>query len=128
MTSVVVSTLPAIAMQYFKEKTQSNIIYSKSRVNVDSTDFVVGMFVSVGHEGGLPRFSRTENIFLVDNTVTFLVRDHNSDYIEHLRSYELSPLNLMIQIMLDLNDALPVFAYSIEGKLFITLRRYIALK
>lgn len=48
-------------------------------------------FVSVGHEGGLPRFSRIENIFLVDNTVTFLVRDHNSDYIEHLRSYELSP-------------------------------------
>lgn len=34
----------------------------------------------------------------------------------------------MIQTMSDLNDALPVFAYSIEGKLFITLRRYIVLK
>lgn len=38
VTSVVVSTLPAIAMQYFKEKTQSSI-YSTSRVNVDGTDF-----------------------------------------------------------------------------------------
>lgn len=84
------------------------------------------MFMSV--EGELPRFSRIENILLVDDTVTFLVRDHNSDYIEHLRSYELSPLNLMIQTMSDLNDALPIFAYSIEGKLFITLRRCIVLK
>ena len=128
VTSVVVSTLPDAAIQYFKEKTGSNIIYSTSRVNIEGTDFTVGMFLFAGDEGGLPSFCRLENIFLVDNKVTFLTQDHKSDYIEHLRSYELSPLSVTVRTLSELNDTLPLFAYNWHRKLLITLRRYILLR
>ncbi|CAG5950792.1 unnamed protein product, partial [Menidia menidia] len=37
----------------------------------------------------LPMFSRTEQIFLVNNHIVFLCREHESRYIEHLCSHEL---------------------------------------
>lgn len=125
VSSVMVSTLPDIAMAYIAQNTDSNMIYSTSRVTIDGTDYAAGMFVSVGQEGALPQFCRIEQIFLVNNHIVFLCREHESRYIEHLRSYELVSGNLAVHITSELNDTLPLSAYFRQGKLLITPRRYI---
>jgi hypothetical protein len=61
------SMLPDIAKEYVAQKIGNNMIYRTLRVNIDGTDYDVGMFVSVGHEGGLPQFCRIEQILLVNN-------------------------------------------------------------
>lgn len=91
ISSVMVQGLPDVAKTYVEHMTDSSIIYRTSVVNVDGIDYGVEMFVSVGQEGGLPQFSKIEQIFLVDNQIVFLCKRHTSYYIEHLRSYELSP-------------------------------------
>lgn len=103
------------------------MIYSTSKVNVDGTDYGVEMFVSVGQEGGLPQFCKVEQILLVNNSVILLSRQHRSYYIEHLRSYELSPQSLTINTLSDLNDTSPLFAYNTNGRLLLSPKRFISL-
>lgn len=125
--SVLVSVLPEIARQHIEQKTDSNMIYSTLRIIIDGTNYDVGMFVSGGQEGGLPQFSKIEQILLVNNDVTFLCRDHKSYYVEHLRSYELSPGNMAVHIISDFNDSSPLSAYSVGTKLVLTPKRFILL-
>lgn len=51
VSSVLVSELPEVAKEHIKQKTDSNLIYSTSKIIIDGTDFDVGMFVSVGKKG-----------------------------------------------------------------------------
>lgn len=127
VTSILVSILPEVAKEHIEQKTDSNVIYSTSKITVDGTDYGVGMFVSVGQEVGLPQFSKIEQILLVNNDVTFICQEHKSHYIEHLRSYELSPGNLTVHSILELNDSSPLFAYNVEGKLLLTPKRFILI-
>lgn len=122
-----VSALPEVAKAYVEKKPDSSMIYSTSKVNVDGTDYGVEMFVSVGQEGGLPQFSKIEQILLVNNFVVVLNRQHKSYYIEHLRSCELSPQSLTINTLSDLNDTLPIFAYNTDGRLLLSPKRFISL-
>lgn len=46
--SVFVSVLPEVAKEHIKQKTQSDMIYSTSKIIIDGTNYDVGMFVSVG--------------------------------------------------------------------------------
>lgn len=125
--SVLVSVLPEIARQHIEQKTDSNMIYSTLRIIIDGTNYDVGMFVSVGQEGGLSQLSKTEQILLVNNDVTFLCRDHKSYYVEHLRSYELSPGNMAVHSISELNDSSPLYGYSVGTKLVLTPKRFILL-
>lgn len=125
VSSVMVSMLPDIAKAYVAQKTDSNMIYSTSRVNVDGTDYDVGMFVSVVQEGELSQFSKIEQILLVNNKVVFLCREHKSFCIVHLPTYELLSGNLTVHTLSQLKDALPLSAYNIQGRLIITPKRYI---
>lgn len=127
VSSVMVSALPDIAKAYIAQKTDSNMIYSTSRVIRDGTGYAAGMFVSVGQQGALPQFCRIEQIFLVNSHIVFLCREHESRYIEHLCSYELVSGNLAVRITSELNDTLPLTAYYRQGKLVITPRRYIVI-
>ncbi|TKS90290.1 hypothetical protein D9C73_024421 [Collichthys lucidus] len=123
VSSVLVSGLPDVAKAYVEQMTDSSMIYSTSVVSVDETDYGVEMFVTVGQEGGLPQFSEIEQILLVDNQIVFLCKRHTSYYIEHLRSYELSPGNLTVHLLKELNDTLPLSAYRADGKLLLTPKR-----
>ncbi|KAG9278069.1 hypothetical protein AMEX_G5864 [Astyanax mexicanus] len=125
VSSVMVSMLPDSAKAYIVQKTGSSMIYSTSRVNIDGTDYDVGMFVSVGQVGELPLFCKIEQIFLVNTEVVFLCQKHTSHYIEHLRSYELFPGSLTVHTVSQLNDQLPLSAYNTQGRLLITPKRYI---
>lgn len=124
--SVMVSALPDVAKAYVEQVTDSRMIYSTSKVNVDGMDYAVGMFVSVGQEGGLPQFCKIEQILLVNNFVVLLSRQHKSFYVEHLRSYELLPQSLTLNTLSDLNDTSPLFAYNTDGRLLLSPKRFIS--
>ena len=51
--SVLVSALPEVAMAHIKTLTTSDTIYQTSKVTVDGTEYVCGMFLSVGVTSGL---------------------------------------------------------------------------
>lgn len=68
------------------------------------------MFVSVGMDVGLPLFCRIEQIFLVNNNVSFLWWKYESRYVEHLRSYELSSGNLSVHSISEFNDTSTISA------------------
>lgn len=127
ITSVMVSVLPEVAKEYIQQKTDSSTIYSTSKIIIDGTDSGIGMFVSVGLDGGLPQFCKIEQILLVNNNVVFLCREHKSSYIEHLRSYELSPGNLTVHTISELKDTSTLSAYNTEGILLLTPKRFILL-
>lgn len=125
VSSVLVSQLPDVAKQHIQQKTDADSIYTTTKISIDGTQYGVGMFVSVGQEGGLPQFSQVENILLVNNNVTFLCNDHTSFYIEHLRSFELLPGNIAVHSIMELNDSVPLNAYSVHGKLLLTPKRFV---
>lgn len=127
VSSVLVSMLPDVAKTYVKQITASNVIYSTSKICIDGTDYNVGMFLSVGQEGGLPKFCRLEQVLLVNSSVVFLCQRHISHYIEHLRSYELFPNNLAVHTPSELNDKTPLCAYNVDGRLLLTPKRFILL-
>lgn len=127
VSSVLVSKLPDVAKTYIEQITESNVIYSTSKVCIDGTDYDVGMFLSVGQEGGLPNFCRIEQVLLVNSNVVFLCQEHTSHYIEHLRSYELLPKNLAVHTPSELNDKTPLCAYNIDGRLLLTPKCFILL-
>lgn len=83
--SVLVSGLPEVAQVYIKGQTTSDTVYQTSKVTIDGTDYVVGMFLSVGVSGGLSKFGKIEQIFLVKHEVSFQCSDYESWYVEHLR-------------------------------------------
>lgn len=125
--SVLISALPEVAQLNIREQTTSDTIYKTSKVTIDGTDYICGMFLSVGVSGGLSKFSKIEQIYLVNHNVSFLCRDYDSWYVEHLRSYELatSDTGLSIHLQSDLNDTVPLSAYKIDGSLLLTPKRYI---
>ncbi|XP_061568422.1 uncharacterized protein LOC133422444 [Cololabis saira] len=127
VSSVLVTSLPNVAKTYIEQITASNVVYSTSKVCIDGTDYDVGMFLSVGQKGGLPNFCRIEQVLLVNGSVLFLCREHTSNYIEHLRSYELSPENLAVHTPSELNDTTPLCAYNVDGRLLLTPKRFILL-
>uniref|UniRef100_A0A8D3CDV8 Uncharacterized protein n=1 Tax=Scophthalmus maximus TaxID=52904 RepID=A0A8D3CDV8_SCOMX len=105
VTSVQVATLPQVAKDFIETKTDSQNIYSTSKVSINGTEYANGMFVSAGHTGGLPKFSRIEHILLVNNSVSFLCRSYECWYSEHLRSFELtSSDNFSVNQLSQLND------------------------
>ena len=124
---VLVSMLPKVAKTYIEQIIASNVIYSTSKDCIDGTDYVVGMVLSVGQEGGLPNYCRIEQVLLVNSSVVFLCQEHKSHYIEHLRSYELFPKNLAVHTPTELNDKTPLCAYNIDGRLLLTPKRFILL-
>ena len=122
--------LPEVAQVHIREQTTSDTIYKTTNVTIDGTDYVCGMFLSVGVSGGLSTFGKIEEIFLVNHNVSFLCCDYDSWYVEHLRSYELSTADISLSIHLQsgLNDTVPLSAYKIDGSLLLTPKRFIQVR
>lgn len=129
VTSVQVATLPQVAKDFIETKTDSQNIYSTSKVSINGTEYANGMFVSAGQSGGLPKFSRIEHILLVNNYVSFLCRNYECWYSEHLKSFELtSSDNFSVHQLSELNDTVSLTAYIIEGHLMLTQKRFISIR
>lgn len=127
--SILVSGLPEVAQTFIKERTESDTIYHASKVTIDSIEYVTGMFVSVGSDGGLPTFGEIYDIYLINNTVFFLLLQYVSWFTEHLRSYELtSPQHPSMHQQSDLNDPTPLSAYKTNGILVLTPKKFILVK
>lgn len=128
--SVLVSALPEVAQAHIREQTTSDTIYKTSKVTIGGTDYVCGMFLSVAVSGGLSKFSKIKQIYLVNHNVSFLCCDYESWYVEHLRSYELSTADtsLSIHLQSDLNDTVPLSAYKIDDSLLLTPKRFIQVR
>lgn len=71
--SVLVSSLPEVAQPHIREHTTTDTIFKASKVTIDGTDYVCGMFLCVGASGGLSQFSKIEQILLCNNNVSFFV-------------------------------------------------------
>ena len=129
LSSVQVATLPQVAKDFIQTQTDSQTIYSASTVSIKGTEFANGMFVSVGHSGGLPNFSRIDQVLLVNNSVFFLCSNYECWYLEHLRSFELTSTGHMsVHQLSDLNDTFPLTAYSIDGHFMLTQKRHILIR
>nr|XP_023651449.1 uncharacterized protein LOC111835405 isoform X2 [Paramormyrops kingsleyae] len=129
VTSVYVATLPEVAKDFIQTKTDRENIYSTSKVTINGTDYASGMLVSAGQAGGLPKFSRIENILLVNNTASFLCRNYECWYSEHLRSFELtSSGSFSVYQLSELNDTQSLTAYNIDGHLILTQKRSVLIR
>ena len=128
--SVLISNLPEVAREHITQHTASDTVYTTPKVTIDGIDYTSGMFVSVGHTGGLSKFSKIAQIYLVNQNVTFLCCDFETYYVEHLRSYELSAKwsNQSVYVLSDLNDTDTFSAYNIDGLLILTPKRFIHVK
>ena len=118
-----------MAKDFIETKTDSQNIYSTSKVSVNGTEFANGMFVSAGQTGGIPKFSRIDHILLLNNSVSFLCRNYECWYSEHLRSFKLtSSDNSSVLQPPDLNDTASLTAYAIDGHLLLTQKRFILIR
>lgn len=85
------SALPEIAQTGIKKQTLSDSINSTLKVTINGTEYANRMFVSMGESGGLSKFSKIAQIYLVNNEVSFLCTEYDSWYVNHLRCYKLPP-------------------------------------
>ncbi|KAK0142283.1 hypothetical protein N1851_020018 [Merluccius polli] len=87
--SVYVESLPTDTHALISSITDSSSLYGTKQVTIEGTTFVAGMFVCTGAHAALPQFKEIRNILLIRND-SFLLKDFETWYIEHLRSYELT--------------------------------------
>ena len=107
--SVLVSGLPEVSQMFIKEHTESATSYHTSKVILDSVEYACGMFVSVGSDSGLPTFGGIKEIYLLNNSVYFLLLKYVSWFKEHLCSYELTPpQHLSVHQQTDFSDPTPL--------------------
>lgn len=89
LQSVLVATLPEDVQLFVSSITDSNAIYSADHVIIDGMLFRPGMFVCTGLHGELPDFHEIRHTLLVNDSVYFVLKRFESNYVEHLHSYEL---------------------------------------
>lgn len=73
---------------FFKPDTHGSLLFkfllflkwprTLATVSINGTDYAKGMFVSTGQEGELPKFSRIENMLLVNNCFLFFAGSINA--------------------------------------------------
>lgn len=89
---------------------------------------MVGMFVCTGTHAAMPKFNEIRNILLIGNDIFFLLKDYETSYIEHLRSYELrdhKSKGYTVKSVSQLTDQMPQFAYRVSSKLVLTTKHFI---
>ncbi|CAL9696622.1 unnamed protein product [Knipowitschia caucasica] len=86
------------------------------------------MIISVGKCCGLPKFRKITHIVVIETRILFVCTLFTSEYVEHLRSYELWQTEtdpLAVTQPSELNDVFPLSAYKVQGCVFVTPKRYI---
>jgi hypothetical protein len=128
--SVYVDSLPVDTHVLISSMTDSSSVYRTKQVTIEGTTFVTGMFVCTGTHAALPEFKEIRSIFLIQNDIFFLLKDYDTEYTEHLRSYHLkdhTSKGHTVKSLFQLADQMPQFAYKVYGKLFITTKHFITV-
>jgi len=129
VTPVLVTTFPENIQRALGQKLpHAQALLVAPSVCINGTDYKTDMILSAGSCSGLPDFKQITHIVAVNTEVLFVCKVMTSWYFEHLRSFELCcpdmPSFCILQLE-DLNDILPLSAYSVHGKLMVTLKRFI---
>lgn len=129
VTQVLVNTFPENIQRVLGQKLpQTHTFLVAPSVCINGIDYKTDMILSAGSRSGLPDFKQVTHIVAVNAEVLFVCKVMTSWYFEHLRSYELCcpvmPSFCVLQLE-DLNDIVPLSAYSVHGKLMVTLKRFI---
>lgn len=99
-----------------------------SSVCIDGIMYHPGMILCFGSCSGLTKFAQIEKIVAANTEIMFICHKMTAWYSEHLRSYQLlcgdTPSTHVVKIS-GLNDILPLSAYRVQGKLVVTLKRYV---
>lgn len=115
-------TLRAVIKRKYPD--QETVSLSKD-VRLHGTQYVEGMIISAGQCSGLPDFYKILYIVVNANEVSFVSKHLSSWYLEHYRSYELVESSYSNIDVLDpeaLNDYHPLTAYTVGGKVLVTLK------
>lgn len=128
MESLYISSLPADTQSLISSIADNPTVYGTKKVTIDGTNFEIGMFVCTGAYAALPEFKEIRNILLVRNGIYFLLKDYETFYVEHLRSYEVVEHQLKghsVKSFSQLSDYIPHFAYKIGNELILTTKHFI---
>ncbi|CAI5678290.1 unnamed protein product [Oreochromis niloticus] len=130
MESLYISSLPADTQSFISGIADSDTIYATKKVTINGTNFAIGMFVCTGAYAALPEFKEILNVLLIRNNIYFLLKDYDTYYVEHLRSYEVAEnqqrgLRHSVKSLCQLSDHMPHFAYKIANELILTTNHFI---
>lgn len=126
--SLFVESLPTDTHALISGITGSSTVYGTKKAILQGTVFVVGMFVCTGSYAALPVFKEIKNILLIQSDVFFLLKDYETWYVEHLRSYELTAhtsKSHTVKSLSQLTDQMPLIAYKVSSRLFLTSKHFI---
>lgn len=126
--SVFVESLPTDTHALISRITDSSTVYGTKQAAIQGTVFAVGMFVCTGSYAALPLFREIRNILLIGSDVFFLLKDYETWYVEHLRSYELTDhisKSHTLKSLSQLTDQMPLIAYKISSKLILSSKHFI---
>lgn len=90
MESLYIISLPADTQSFISGIADSDTVYGTKQVTIDGINFLIGMFVCTGAYAALPDFKKIQNVLLIRNKKYFLLKEYDTCYVEHLRSYELT--------------------------------------
>lgn len=130
MESVFIESLPIDTHSIVSSITDNSCVYGTKQATIQGTTFVVGMFVCSGTHAALPEFKEIRNILLIGSDIFFLLKDYETWYVEHLRSYELTnhkSKNHSVKSLSQLTDQMPQIVYKVSGRLILTTKHFISV-
>lgn len=128
--SIFVESLPTDTHALILSITDSRSVYATKQATIDGTLFVIGMFVCTGVHAALPEFKEIKNILLIGSDIFFVLKDFETWYVEHLRSYELTVNERKghtVKPVYQLTDKMPLLAYKVSSKLILTAKHFIPI-
>lgn len=128
MKSVFVESLPTDTHALMSSITDRSNVYGTKQETIQDTAFVVGLFVCTGSSAVLPVNKEIGNILLIESDVFFILKDYETWYIEHLRSYQLIEnisKSHTVKALSQLTDQIPLIAYKVSSKLILSSKHFI---
>ena len=126
--SALLSSFPGNIQDFVQQRYGAHkTVLLAASIIVDGIKYVAGMVVSVGSCAGLPEFRQIKQLLIINTDAVFICRPMIAWYHEHFRAYELTQgsVGLTAILMADFNDVLPLSAYKLRGKWFVSPKRYI---
>lgn len=97
--------------------------------SVNGTNYRPGMIVVYGSSAGLPEFAEVVQMVVVEENLSFIVKEMGAWYREHFRGFELFPTSHISLVDLGaLVDQYPLADYRIGGRRMVILKRFIHIE
>lgn len=95
---------------------------------IDGIKYNIDMMLCIVSCSGLPEFGQIIQIVAANPDILFICKKMTAWYHEHFRSYKLchtdGPSMCVVELS-DLNNVFPLSAYKVQGKLMVTLKRFV---